>query len=140
MKITINVDMETSEHLRSPHSFHDECEEACVVLRKVQKEIDKTPVRKKKKFRVMFLKKEKAREWKSGIWKHTYTNFYPSVKEFHCFSGDYIYIIKLTGVPQIVSWNSVPKGYRGCISKDKTIYRSKAKLAKIVSRGLGRKK
>lgn len=41
MRITITIDKELAEHLRSPHTFMDECEQACIVLRKVQKEIDK---------------------------------------------------------------------------------------------------
>ncbi len=92
-----------------------------------------------KKFRVMFLKSEKARQWKAGVWKYTYTNSYPSVKELHCLSGDYIYIIKLSGVPEIVSWKSVPKGYRNCLDKSKFIYKNRARLVKIVSRNLRKK-
>jgi len=41
MKIEITINKETAEHLRSPHTFNDECEPACEVLRKIQKEIDK---------------------------------------------------------------------------------------------------
>lgn len=45
MKITITINTEIAEHIASPHTFFDECEEACDVLRKVQKEIDKTIAR-----------------------------------------------------------------------------------------------
>ena len=41
MKVTININKKTAKHLESPHTFHDECGEACEVLYKVQKEIDK---------------------------------------------------------------------------------------------------
>lgn len=41
MKITINISKKDMEHLASPHTFYDECETACVQLRKLQKEIDK---------------------------------------------------------------------------------------------------
>lgn len=41
MKITIIINKKNAEHLSSPHSFYDECEDACNVLRKVQKQIDK---------------------------------------------------------------------------------------------------
>ena len=42
MKITINLTKEEMEHLKSPHTFYDECEYGCIVLRKLQKEIDKS--------------------------------------------------------------------------------------------------
>jgi hypothetical protein len=48
MKITINISKEDAQHLSSPHTFHDECETACIQLRKMQKEIDKK-MRKKRK-------------------------------------------------------------------------------------------
>jgi hypothetical protein len=41
MKITIKIFKKDAEHLQSPHTFFDECEPACDILRKVQKEIDK---------------------------------------------------------------------------------------------------
>ena len=41
MKITINISKKVAEHLRSPHTFTDECGEGCDVLYKVQKEIDR---------------------------------------------------------------------------------------------------
>jgi hypothetical protein len=41
MEITIKINKKEAEHLQSPHTFFDECEEACKVLYKVQKEIDK---------------------------------------------------------------------------------------------------
>ena len=89
-----------------------------------------------KKFRLMFLKSKLAKQWKAGVWKHTYTNFYPTVREFHCLSGDYIYIIKLLGPPQIIPWRKVPEGYRSCINENKIIYRFRARLVKIVKRNL----
>lgn len=41
MEITIKINKKTAKHLESPHTFFDECQEACDVLYKVQKEIDK---------------------------------------------------------------------------------------------------
>ena len=41
MKIEIRLNSKEARHLQSPHTFYDECEPACDVLRKVQKEIDK---------------------------------------------------------------------------------------------------
>ena len=40
MIITIKISKRLADHLESPHLFYDECEEACDVLKKVQKEID----------------------------------------------------------------------------------------------------
>lgn len=40
MKITINITDKTAKHLQSPHTFFDECNEACEVLYKVQKQIN----------------------------------------------------------------------------------------------------
>lgn len=41
MEITINISKEDMKHLASPHTFYDECEEACIQLRKLQVEINK---------------------------------------------------------------------------------------------------
>lgn len=41
MKVTINISKKDMEHLQSPHTYSDECEIACIQLRKMQKEIDK---------------------------------------------------------------------------------------------------
>jgi hypothetical protein len=41
MKITITINKEQAEHLKSPHMFSDECGTACDILYKVQKEINK---------------------------------------------------------------------------------------------------
>lgn len=41
MRITITINKEQAEHLSSPHTFFDECEPACEILKKVQKELDK---------------------------------------------------------------------------------------------------
>jgi hypothetical protein len=41
MKITIKISKKTARHLKSPHTFMDECGEACEVLYKVQKQVDK---------------------------------------------------------------------------------------------------
>ena len=46
MKIQINITQREANHLKSPHTFYDECERACIVLRKVQKDIDKRPNRR----------------------------------------------------------------------------------------------
>ena len=47
MEIKIKLTKKEMEHLQSPHTFYDECEPACCVLRKVQKEIDKKLNKKK---------------------------------------------------------------------------------------------
>lgn len=47
MKIIISLNKKEMEHLESPHTFYDECEIACDVLYKVQKEIDKKLKKKK---------------------------------------------------------------------------------------------
>ncbi len=41
IKIKIEISERTARHLQSPHTFYNECGEACNVLIKVQKEIDK---------------------------------------------------------------------------------------------------
>ena len=41
MEITIKISKKEEEHLKSPHTFMDECEDACNVLYKIQKKIDK---------------------------------------------------------------------------------------------------
>ena len=41
MKITISLSKAEAYHLKSPHTFNDECFDACNVLRKIQKHIDK---------------------------------------------------------------------------------------------------
>ena len=41
MKITISISRKDMKHLASPHTFYDECETACIQLRKLQKEINK---------------------------------------------------------------------------------------------------
>ena len=40
MKITINISKKEMKHLASPHTFYNECEIACIQLRKLQKKID----------------------------------------------------------------------------------------------------
>lgn len=40
MKITIDVTKKEADHLQSPHTFYDSCEEADAILVKVQKQID----------------------------------------------------------------------------------------------------
>ncbi len=92
------------------------------------------------KFTLMFLTSEMARKWKAGVWKHTYTNFYPSAREFRCLSGDYIYVIRLRGVTEIVRWSRVPKGYRKCLKKSELVYRNRADLVKIMKRNLRKTK
>lgn len=91
------------------------------------------------KGKIMFLTSEKAKEWKAEKWKYTYTNFIPT-NQLLCLSGDYIYVIKLLGPSQVISWKKVPKGYRLGIDRDKIIYKTKAKLIKIVPRKLRKKK
>ena len=46
MEITIKLTGKEAKHLESPHTFMDECEPACNVLNKVQKEINKMEVNK----------------------------------------------------------------------------------------------
>jgi hypothetical protein len=41
MNVTIKLTKHEAYHLKSPHTFYDECESACSVLRKIQKQIDK---------------------------------------------------------------------------------------------------
>jgi len=41
MKITITINKITAEHLKSPHSFTDGCEDSNEVLYLIQKQIDK---------------------------------------------------------------------------------------------------
>lgn len=41
MKITIKVTEKEAKHLQRPHTFMDECYDACQVLYKVQKQINK---------------------------------------------------------------------------------------------------
>ena len=41
MEVTIKLTKKEAKHLGKPHTFMDECEEACNVLYKVQKEIEK---------------------------------------------------------------------------------------------------
>ena len=48
MKITINISGKDMKHLANPHTFYDECEVACIQLRKLQKEIDKKLKEKRK--------------------------------------------------------------------------------------------
>ena len=57
MKITININKKTAEHLSSPHMFTDECSFGCDVLYKVQKEINKFKQKKKANFRKRCQKK-----------------------------------------------------------------------------------
>ena len=92
------------------------------------------------KSKVMFLTRKKAKEWKSGVWKYTYTNFLPKVKYLQCFSGDYIYIIKLTGIPKRISLYGVPVGYRSCLIAGKRIFKTPAVLVRIKERKLRRSK
>ncbi len=40
MKITINISKKTAKHIRSPHSFMNECSEACDVLYEVQRKVN----------------------------------------------------------------------------------------------------
>ena len=71
MKIEIIISKEDAEHLRSPHTFYDECEIACVQLRKLQKEIDKkleTPLDKWKNKKISKPKIVKFVN-KKGNWK-----------------------------------------------------------------------
>ncbi|HEY0090127.1 MAG TPA: hypothetical protein VGB37_14870 [Candidatus Lokiarchaeia archaeon] len=49
MKITIKINKKIAEHLSSPHTFYDECEPACALLRLVQREIDKKLPKKNNK-------------------------------------------------------------------------------------------
>lgn len=41
MKITINIGKRTAKHIAFPHTFYDGCGETEIVMKKVQKEIDK---------------------------------------------------------------------------------------------------
>ncbi len=41
MEIRIKITNEEARHLSSPHSFSDECGQACSILYKVQKQINK---------------------------------------------------------------------------------------------------
>jgi len=41
MEIKIKVNKKEANHIKSPHTFYDECEPACTILKKVQKEINK---------------------------------------------------------------------------------------------------
>ena len=41
MKITIEIGQKTAKHIRKPHSFYECCGEAEIVLKKVQREIEK---------------------------------------------------------------------------------------------------
>lgn len=91
----------------------------------------------KYKGKVMFLTSKKAKEWKAGRWKHTYTNFCPKTKQLLCFSGDFLFIIKLLGKPRRITFGRVPKGYLPHITFLKPIYKTKAKLTKVVPRKLG---
>lgn len=84
----------------------------------------------------MFLTSQKAKEWREGKWKHTYTNFYPKKKVLSCLSGDYVYIIELIGQSQLIPFNKVPKGYQNCLNKDKKVYKTKAKLVRVDERKL----
>ena len=47
MKIIINLTKKEMNHLKVPHTFYDECNYACSVLYKIQKEIDKKLNKKK---------------------------------------------------------------------------------------------
>ena len=95
----------------------------------------------KYKGKVMFLTSKKAKEWKAGRWKHTYTNFCPTTtKQLLCFSGDYLYIIKLLGKPKRIVISSVPDGYIPYLTVLKPVFKTKAKLIKIVPRKLRSKK
>ncbi len=87
--------------------------------------------------RIMFLTKQKAKEWKAGKWKHTYTNFYPNKDMLCCLSGDYVYFIKLNLPPSIILIHKVPKGYRSCLDGTKIIYKTPARLIKVEKRNLG---
>jgi len=83
-----------------------------------------------------FLTTQKAKEWKAGRWKHSYTNFYPPKNGLFAVSGDYAYIIRFTGLPHVVSFNRVPKGYRSCVKATSIIYKTPAKLIRVVQRDL----
>jgi len=41
MKITINIGKRTAEHISSPHTFYNCCRETEIVMKKIQKEVDK---------------------------------------------------------------------------------------------------
>lgn len=41
MEITIKINRNIASHLQSPHTFYDGCEEENIIMRKIQKEIDK---------------------------------------------------------------------------------------------------
>ena len=90
----------------------------------------------KLKGKIIFLTTEMAKKWKAGIWKHCYLTYYPDRKQLLGLSGDYVYVIKLTDDPTIVSYSKVPKGYRKYLKKGKTIYKFPAKLQKIIPRKL----
>ena len=89
--------------------------------------------------KAMFVTMEKAEGWKTKKWKYVYTNFYPTrilcCRSFG--STDYFYYIKLTGLPQVTSYNSVPKCYRSYLRKEKIIYKTPAKLFLVKKRGFG---
>ena len=41
MKITIDIGKRTADHIKSPHTFYDSCGEVEIVMKKVQREVDK---------------------------------------------------------------------------------------------------
>ena len=49
MKITIDIGKQTSKHISSPHDFYDCCGEVEIVMKKIQKEIDKLLLKTKAK-------------------------------------------------------------------------------------------
>lgn len=89
-----------------------------------------------RKGKVMFLTSKKATEWQAGKWKYTYTNFKPKTKQLLCFSGDYLYVIRLMGAPKEISFNDVPEGYKEHLNPEKALYRTKASLIRTVKRNL----
>lgn len=97
------------------------------------------PKEDESKSRLMFLTTEKAEEWKAGKWKHTYTSFYPNVKMLRCLSGDYEYFIELIGKPERILKSDVPTDYAKVLKPCRFVWKTEAKLVKIVPRKLGAK-
>ena len=79
---------------------------------------------------------EMTKMWKAGRWKYSYTNLNLSdkTKGFLAVSGRYFYLIDFTGLPQVVSFKSVPKTYKKYVNPNKIIYRYPSKLTKIEKR------
>ena len=79
---------------------------------------------------------EMAKMWKAGRWKYSYTNLNLSdeVKGFLAVSGRYFYLIDFIGLPQVVSYKSVPKTYKKYVKPNKIIFRYPSKLVKVGKR------